>query len=371
MASKNESHRETRIAGPLTLGSLFDGIGVFPLAASRHGIVPRWASEIEKAPISITKRHFPRMEHLGDITKLDGGAIPAVHIITFGSPCQNLSKMGDRTGLAGAKSSLFYQAIRIIQEMRDATGDQFPIIAVWENVAGAMVSNDRLDFLAVLRAFRPDAEIPMPASGRWGYAGMVRGGRPDLAWRTMDAQYWASPRLARRQRIFLVADFGGRRAGEILFKPRPMLPLSAPGTEGGVPAAQGNRGPVLETGGRVPIVRPFQLFRMRGAAKKQEHVQFRDSFGFPTDPFPTLLASDVAPFAFWYEDDPLGGCIRFPTERECERMMGLPEGWTQYGADGEPIRPVHRYRALGNAIALPCADYIMAGIAEALNHVEK
>ena len=138
MASKNESHRETRIAGPLTLGSLFDGIGVFPLVASRHGIVPRWASEIEKAPISITKRHFPHMEHLGDITKLDGGTIPAVHIITFGSPCQNLSKMGDRTGLAGAKSSLFYQAIRIIREMRDATGDQFPIIAVWENVPYAL-----------------------------------------------------------------------------------------------------------------------------------------------------------------------------------------------------------------------------------------
>ena len=150
-----------------------------------------------------------------------------------------------------------------------------------------------------------------------------------------------------------------------------MLPLSAPGTAGGLSAPQGDRGPFLETGGRVPVVRPFQLFRMRGAAKNQEHIRFRDSFGFPTDPFSTLLASEVAPFAFWYEDDPLGGCIRFPTERECERMMGLPEGWTQYGADGEPIRPIHRYRTLGNAIALPCADYIMAGIAEVLNHVEK
>ena len=137
-------------------------------------------------------------------------------------------------------------------------------------------------------------------------------GRPDLAWRTMDAQHWASPRLARRQRIFLVADFGGRRAGEILFKPRPMLPLSEPGTACGVPAAQGDRGPFLETGGRVPIVRPFQLFRMRGAAKRREHVQFRDSFGFPTDPFPTLLASDVAPFAFWYEDDPWAAASVFP-----------------------------------------------------------
>ena len=117
----------------IKLGSLFDGIGVFPLAASRCGIRPVWASEIEKAPISITKRHFPDMVHLGDITKVDGGKIPPVHIITFGSPCQNLSLIGNRSGLAGAKSSLFYQAFRIIQEMRDATDNLYPAIAVWEN----------------------------------------------------------------------------------------------------------------------------------------------------------------------------------------------------------------------------------------------
>ena len=102
----------------LKLGSLFDGIGVFPLAASRNGIIPVWASEIEKSPIAITKRHFPDMEHLGDITKIHGGNIPPVHIITFGSPCQNLSKIGKREGLAGSKSGLFFQAIRIIEEMR-------------------------------------------------------------------------------------------------------------------------------------------------------------------------------------------------------------------------------------------------------------
>ena len=107
----------------IKLGSLFDGIGVFPLAASRCGIRPVWASEIEKAPISITKRHFPDMVHLGDITKVDGGKIPPVHVITFGSPCQNLSLIGNRSGLAGAKSSLFYQAFRIIQEMRDAINE--------------------------------------------------------------------------------------------------------------------------------------------------------------------------------------------------------------------------------------------------------
>ncbi len=105
---------------------------------------------------------------------------------------------------------------------------------------------------------------------------------------------------------------------------------------------------------------------MRGAAKHGNRAQFLGSFGRPDDPFPTLLAGDVTPFAFWYEDDPAGGCVRFPTETESERLMGLPDGWTKYGADGELIPSLHRYRALGNAIALPCADYLMTGIAEAL-----
>lgn len=241
----------------LTLGSLFDGIGVFPYAAERNGILPVWASEIEKYPISITMRHFPNMLHLGDITKLDGGKIPAVHVLTFGSPCQNLSLCGTRTGLAGEKSSLFFQAIRIIQEMRDASGGKFPVICLWENVMGAFTSNDGMDFRAVLGAFE-DTEISMPTSGNWAGAGMVRGRCPDLAWRLMDARYWAGPgRLARRQRIFLVADFGGRRAHQILFKPRAMLTLPRPCTAGGLPAAERDRGPVIETGGRVPILQPF------------------------------------------------------------------------------------------------------------------
>lgn len=176
----------------LTLGSLFDGIGVFPYAAERNGILPVWASEIEKYPISITMRHFPNMLHLGDITKLDGGKIPAVHVLTFGSPCQNLSLCGTRTGLAGEKSSLFFQAIRIIQEMRDASGGKFPVICLWENVMGAFTSNDGMDFRAVLGAFE-DTEISMPTSGNWAGAGMVRGRCPDLAWRLMDARYWAGP----------------------------------------------------------------------------------------------------------------------------------------------------------------------------------
>ena len=105
---------------------------------------------------------------------------------------------------------------------------------------------------------------------------------------------------------------------------------------------------------------------MRASAKERTEAAFRNSFGLPTDPFPTLLAGGISPFAFWYEDDPAGGCVRFPTETECERLMGLPEGWTRYGADGEEILSAHRYRALGNAIALPCAEYIMRGIYDVL-----
>lgn len=122
---------------------------------------------------------------------------------------------------------------------------------------------------------------------------------------------------------------------------------------------------LLKQGGRYQSSTPFSA-PYAGSGKRQEETAFRNSFGLPTDPFPTLLASDVTPFAFWYEGDPEGGCIRFLTETESERLMGLPEGWTKYGADGVEIRPLQRYKALGNAIALPCADYIMAGIYEVL-----
>ena len=350
----------------LTLGSLFDGSGGFPLGGILAGIEPRWSSEIEPFPVLVTHKRLPQVQHYGDVSTLNGAELPPVDIITFGSPCQDLSIAGKRAGIHdGDRSNLFFQAIRIIKEMRDATDNLFPVIAVWENVMGAFSSNDRMDFRAVLSAFNA-ADVPMPASGRWAGAGMVRGGTPDLAWRLMDAQYWASPRLARRQRIFLVADFGGRRSHEILFKPRPMRPLSEAGGDCGLSSPEGDRGTFLETGGRVPVTRPFQCFRMRASAKERTTEAFRNSFGLPTDPFPTLLASAVSPFAFWYEDDPAGGCVRFPTERECERLMGLPEGWTKCGADGEEILSAHRYRALGNAIALPCAEYIMRGIYDVL-----
>lgn len=206
----------------LTLGSLFDGIGGFPLAAQRCGIKTVWASEIESNCIDITKRHFPRVEHLGDITKIDGGKIPPVDIISFGSPCQDLSTAGKQKGLSGERSGLFLDAIRIIYEMRRATNGRYPTFIVWENVSGAFNSNGGNDFRIVLEKIT-NTNIPMPKSGKWATAGMVRGcrGGASVAWRLLDSQFWGVPQ--RRKRIFLVGDFRAERAPEILFKPKASL----------------------------------------------------------------------------------------------------------------------------------------------------
>lgn len=200
----------------IKLGSLFDGIGGWPLAAVKAGAVPVWASEIEKFPQQVTEKHFPDMKQLGDITKVDGSKIEPVDIITIGSPCQDLSVAGKREGLAGARSGLFMDAIRIVREMRKATNGKYPRFIVWENVPGAFSSNKGADFRAVLEEIG-ETSIPMPKSGRWSKAGMVRSENFKITWRVLDAQYWGVPQ--RRKRIFLVADLGGKCAGEILFKP--------------------------------------------------------------------------------------------------------------------------------------------------------
>ena len=200
-----------------TLASLFDGIGGFPYAASFYNITSLWASEIVPACVSVTKRHFPDMAHAGDVTQLHGGKLPPVDIVTFGSPCQGLSMAGQRRGLADERSGLFMEAIRIIDEMREATHGRYPRFALFENVPGALSSAGGRDFAAVLQSFTK-AQIPMPYSGRWANAGMVRGGGVDLAWCVYDAQYFGTAQ--RRRRLFLVCDFGGKCAGEILFVPK-------------------------------------------------------------------------------------------------------------------------------------------------------
>ena len=200
----------------ITLGSLFDGIGVWQLAAVSNGITPIWSSEIEDYPMQVTLQHFPDTEQLGDITKVDGSKIKPVDIICAGSPCQDLSVAGKRAGLKGERSGLFSESIRIIREMRESTNGEYPKWFVWENVTGAYSSNKGHDFRTVLEEIT-ESEIPMPDSGRWARGGMVRSPKCDVAWRTLDAQYWGVPQ--RRARIFLVADFREERRPEVLFEP--------------------------------------------------------------------------------------------------------------------------------------------------------
>jgi len=215
----------------LTLGSLFDGSGGFPLGGLISGITPVWASEIEPFPIRVTTKRLPFMKHYGDISQMDGGKIEPVDVITFGSPCTDMSVAGKRAGLDGQQSVLFYQAIRIIKEMRCATDGKYPRYIVWENVPGAFSSNGGEDFKAVLEAVigvaEPDTQVPMPEKAKWPYADCYMGDGWSVAYRTLDAQYWGVPQ--RRKRIYLVADFAGRSACDILFKSEGVSGYSAEG----------------------------------------------------------------------------------------------------------------------------------------------
>ena len=205
----------------LTLGSLVDGSGGFPLGGVLCGIEPVFASEVEPFPIRVTTKRFPNMKHMGDVSKLDGASLPPVDIITFGSPCQDMSVAGKRAGLDGSRSNLFYEAIRIVKEMRCATNGKYPRFIVWENVPGAFSSNKGADFKAVLESVcsvkADSVSIPVPPKGKWTGAGHIDVADGfDIAWRTVDAQYWGVPQ--RRRRIYLVADFSGGCAGKILFE---------------------------------------------------------------------------------------------------------------------------------------------------------
>ena len=202
----------------MKMGSLFDGAGTCPRAAKASGVVPVWASEIEPYPICVTRNHFPDMEHLGDISKIKGDEIEPVDFITFGSPCQDLSTAGKRAGLEGERSGLFMEAIRIFKEMREKTHGKYPKMVMWENVPGVFSSNGGDDFRVVLeelcKVADPSTSIPRPE--KWKHDGCIVGNEFSVAWRVLDAQFWGVPQ--RRKRIFLVADFTGRSAGQVLFE---------------------------------------------------------------------------------------------------------------------------------------------------------
>lgn len=235
----------------LTLGSLFDGIGGFPLAGIKSGIHPVWASEIEPFPVRVTQKRLPDMKHYGDVSKLNGSDLEPVDIITFGSPCQDLSIAGKRSGLDGARSGLFREAIRIITEMRCKTNGRYPRWAVWENVPGALSSANGLDFREVLESLirikDQSADVPMPDNGKWLPAGEILGDDYSLAWRILDASKgWGVAQ--RRKRIFAVLDLDGQCAGSVLFESEGLSGYTPPGGEARKGTARGTEEGAGEAG---------------------------------------------------------------------------------------------------------------------------
>ncbi len=314
----------------LTLGSLFDGSGGFPLGGLLCGITPVWASEIEPFPIRVTTKRLPFMKHYGDISQMDGGKIEPVDIITFGSPCTDMSIAGRRAGLDGKQSVLFFQAIRIIQEMRDATHGKYPRYIVWENVPGAFSSNHGEDFKAVLEAVigikEPGAQVPMPEKNLWPYADLYMGEQWSVAYRTLDAQHWGVPQ--RRRRIYLVADFAGWGAGQVLFESEGLSGYSAEGfrswqrAAGGFTPCVGAAGVCLnDQGGSCMDVSSEVAATLRAenhghppcvldaAGFCTEHSADSRGIGFEQERAPTLRAG-VVPAAIALESHPIDSRIK-------------------------------------------------------------
>ena len=244
----------------LTLGSLFSGSGGFELGAVLAGIKPIWNSDIEPFAIRVTTKRFPDVKHYGDVSTLNGAELEPVDVITFGSPCQDLSIAGKRAGIQdGERSNLFFQAIRIIREMREATHGEKPRYAVWENVPGAFTSNGGEDFKAVLEAIIGVIEekapsVPSPEQGRWPPADLLVGDGWSVAYRVLDAQYWGVPQ--RRKRIFLVADFAGDSAPKVLFDSEGMSGYSHESFRAWQRAASGAEAGVGEAGRGIPVINP-------------------------------------------------------------------------------------------------------------------
>lgn len=393
----------------MTLGSFFDGIGGSLLAAENAGITPVWASEIEPFPCSVTKKHFPNVMHMGDITKINPDTLSPVDIVCAGSPCQDLSIAGKRKGLDGERSSLFKTAISIFHQMRERTGR--PRFFVWENVPGAFSSNKGMDFRAVLEEIG-QTEIPIPPNGRWANAGLAELPQCQIAWRVLDAQYWGVPQRCRR--IFLVADFAsdGRCAGEILFEPKSMSgdPETGEGAGKGTArgTADGTRIAVYDIQHRDDVIRPVKDGKMptltarmgtgghnvpivnayciagntidrklqngangKGVLKETAYTlntidrhAVAEIYGaksyseYEKGKVATLRASGGA-YGGGSENLALSySIVRRLTPTECERLQGLPDGYTEGGSD------TARYKALGNGMAQPCIDYVIRRITE-------
>ena len=323
----------------LTLGSLFDGSGGFPLGGLVSGITPLWASEIEPFPILVTTKRLPQVEHYGDVSTLDGAELPPVDIITFGSPCQDMSIAGKREGLGGSRSNLFYQAVRIVKEMRCKTDGRYPRFVVWENVPGAFSSNKGKDFKAVLEEICKIKNpcVYVPGSAKWQNAGEILGDGFSVAWRVFDAQFWGVPQ--RRKRIYLVADFAGGCAGKILFESEgvsgytPQGFKSWQGTACNPKESAGTAGRIClndQGGNRMDVTEDVTCTLraeshhppcvMESAGFCTEHSAKARSIGYEEETAPTLRAGTV-PAAVALENHPADSRVKLSGDNMCQTLI--------------------------------------------------
>lgn len=302
----------------IKLGSLFDGSGGFPLGGILAGIEPIWASEIEPFPIRVTTKRLPFVKHYGDVNLLRGDEIEPVDIITFGSPCTDLSIAGKREGLEGKQSGLFHQAIRVIKEMRHKTNGKNPSYIVFENVPGAFSSNKGEDFRVVLEEICQICvpKISVPGFKGWMQDGCIMGDGFSVAWRIFEADAWGVPQ--RRKRIYLVGHLTGDRAGKVLFESEGVSGYSAEGFRAWQRTACYTEGRAAETGGAVCLndqggirmdvthevaatlraeARHPPLV-MRSAGFCTEHSADARSIGYEEEKAPTLRAGIVPAAVF-------------------------------------------------------------------------
>ena len=395
----------------LTLGSLFNGLGGWILSAERNGIYAVWESEVERFCEEVMAFRFPKVKRLGDITKMKGDEVEPVDIVTSGSPCQDLSVAGNQKGLKGERSGLFFESVRVVREMRAATGGRFPSFYVWENVPGAFSSNKGRDFLAVIEALT-EAAVPMPASGKWASAGMVRSGRCDIAWRVLDAQYWGVPQ--RRKRIFLVADFRAipERRPEVLFISKSLQGDSEESREKGegtsctaskcfaisdhiVGRDTGNGGnglgvceaktqhigfkaeqsPALDTSKEPGVFQAFSNSCFGGWTASETGQTLTAKGGGIGGGSNTVMVycrnHREQGVSGTIQSKPNGGqslnfinpvrtegMVRRLTPLECERLQGLTDNYTLI--PHKSCSDSARYKAIGNGMAIPCSDYVLS-----------
>ena len=325
-------------------GSLFSGVGGFDMGFDNAGYDCQWQVEWDKHCQQTLAYHWHNVPRYGDVQTVSGHNLEPVDVIIYGSPCQDLSVAGRRAGLDGSKSSMFFESVRIFKEMRDATGGIFPRVVVWENVPGALNSNQGRDFHAVLTALDD-----IGAVAQW--------------WNVLDAQFFGVPQ--RRRRVFLVSVFDPAIAGRAGTKPvlavgkgrRRNTSKGRPQRQGFADDAQGSVDVAGSAEPALPLIADYEGARDGQLVPiTEQHLSFDTQFGSNANVFedlaPTLKASQQSPSVT------SGTIVRRLTPIECERLMGWPDNHTLHRADGKTNSNSTRYKMCGNGVATPVAQWI-------------